>query len=364
MEPPPWCVVIAPPNLSPDPPAEHWEPGVFANKMPFLVGGKKIRRFPLSIACESLDDAVRIDDCLNPFVAAHANDPLPIFLNTLAHQEEWKNVVESLTVPGRNFWAVILGSWIGIFYNRERVEANLRAAPRAKLRRAIKFESIHMALACQLSGGEDRTGEIQELSRCSPQPYRKAKQAIPSTPETPLPLLGRGSSACLEKVMERLEIDSGNILYALPVSTINIRSTAANLSPSASSSRGKRKADVGVVLSPLLSQYVKLHHDAETKFAIECALRNCKRLEDFGDEMLLANVSKENSLTMILYTTSVLPKRNVTTSVLQTEPTPGSVALIKPYREYSLTASAMTRIEEIFGLNGGEPSPFNAGNEA
>ncbi|KAK0445275.1 uncharacterized protein EV420DRAFT_1484330 [Desarmillaria tabescens] len=106
----PFCVVLAPPGVP------GAEPGIYNNKLVWIVNGVNGPKWPVAVYCQRHDQAMALNSCLNPFIALHGTEDPASFRSSLRGWEDWPGITALFDQNGTTFWSVIFGARSGIFY--------------------------------------------------------------------------------------------------------------------------------------------------------------------------------------------------------------------------------------------------------
>ncbi|KAK0217454.1 hypothetical protein EDD85DRAFT_797935 [Armillaria nabsnona] len=95
----PFCVVLAPPGL-PDA-----QPGIYHNKLVWVINGVNGPKWPVAVYCQHHDQAMALNSCLNPFIALHGEEDAVTFRLSLQGWEEWPEITGLFDHTGTMFWS-------------------------------------------------------------------------------------------------------------------------------------------------------------------------------------------------------------------------------------------------------------------
>ncbi|PBK62412.1 hypothetical protein ARMSODRAFT_1024838 [Armillaria solidipes] len=184
----PFCVVLAPPGL-PDA-----QPGIYHNKLVWVINGVNGPKWPVAVYCQRHDQATALNSRLNPFIALHGEEDAVTFRSSLRGWEEWPEITGLFDQAGTMFWSVIFGARSGIFYHEEHAADQMERSP-PQYRAAFGFDRFENALICQMSRSSNIIGLLARLPRSQIGPGRRnLRQTSVPDPDVPSPDTSAGSS--------------------------------------------------------------------------------------------------------------------------------------------------------------------------
>ncbi|KAK7434982.1 hypothetical protein VKT23_019887 [Stygiomarasmius scandens] len=151
---PPNNTVAYPPLVPGISNAVQWRPGGIPGQSP---------PFPMNIVCDTDDEAQEIWRLMQPWaienhhrsrdqqIVALDNDPRMVQLAQLVEQ-----------VPNRKYWAVRLGSTVGIYFSGREAMANMDGSASIRFRRAFSFHEFLLVVKAMISNNPASLGPLDD----------------------------------------------------------------------------------------------------------------------------------------------------------------------------------------------------------